>query len=153
MGNELVEIPASALELDMSSGRGGVILDTGTAVTRLSNDAYDAMRDAFRLKASHLTRVELPNQEFFDSCYQLAEGESVPSVTMHFVGDVDLALPIDNTLVPVDDSGSLYCLAFARSEVRGGLTIIGNIQQQGFRIEFDLVNNQVGFSVQGCSAN
>ncbi|CAM6121418.1 unnamed protein product [Calypogeia fissa] len=152
VGNELVAIPASALELDMSSGRGGAILDTGTAVTRLSTEAYEAVRDAFRLKASHLTRVELPNQEFFDSCYQLADGQSVPSVTMHFAGNVDLFLPIDNTVIPVDDSGSLYCLAFARSDVRGDLTIIGNIQQQGFRIEFDLGKNQVGFTMQDCSS-
>jgi len=44
-------VTESDLRLDPSTGHGGVIVDSGTAVTRLAGPAYTLFRDAFRAAA------------------------------------------------------------------------------------------------------
>ncbi|KAL2613838.1 hypothetical protein R1flu_025530 [Riccia fluitans] len=151
VGKKVLEIPSSAFGVD-ASGRGGVILDSGTSVTRLSSVAYRALRDEFKANAKNLKPVEVAGQDLFDTCFEITEDQEVPIVTLHFANYVDLMLPADNVLIPVDNSGTLFCLAFAGADGRSNLSIIGNIQQQGFRIEFDLTSKpRVGFTRQDCS--
>ncbi|KAG6547189.1 hypothetical protein Mapa_011441 [Marchantia paleacea] len=148
-----LQIPTSEFEMD-SAGRGGVIMDTGTSVSRLPTVAYKAMRDEFRSKMQNLDLVNVPGQDLFDTCFRIEQDEEVPIITLHFSNDVDMVLPPDNVLIPVDESGELFCLAFAGSDGRANLSIIGNVQQQGFRIEFDLsAKARVGFTRVDCSPN
>ncbi|KAL2336213.1 hypothetical protein Fmac_010659 [Flemingia macrophylla] len=130
-----------------STGDGGVIIDSGTSVTRLTRPAYVALRDAFRVGASHLKRA--PEFSLFDTCFDLSglSEVKVPTVVFHFRG-ADVSLPASNYLIPVDNNGS-FCFAFAGT--MSGLSIIGNIQQQGFRVVFDLAGSRVGFSPRGCA--
>ncbi|KAK5776440.1 hypothetical protein PVK06_044399 [Gossypium arboreum] len=58
-----------------------------------------------------------------------------------------LTLPASNFLIPVDDMGT-FCLAFASSTF--GLSIIGNIQQEGIQISFDGAHGSVGFGPNVC---
>lgn len=139
-------ISPALFKLD-SAGNGGVIIDSGTSVTRLTRPAYTALRDAFRARAAHLKRG--PEFSLFDTCYDLS-GQSavkVPTVVLHFRG-ADMSLPATNYLIPVDDNGS-FCFAFAGTI--SGLSIIGNIQQQGFRVVYDLAGSRIGFSPRGCT--
>jgi len=138
-------LSASLFRLD-AAGNGGVIIDSGTSVTRLTRPAYIALRDAFRIGASHLKRA--PEFSLFDTCFDLSglTEVKVPTVVLHFRG-ADVSLPATNYLIPVDNSGS-FCFAFAGT--MSGLSIIGNIQQQGFRISYDLTGSRVGFAPRGC---
>lgn len=124
-----------------------MILDSGTSVTRLTRPAYIALRDAFRAGATHLKSA--PNFSLFDTCFDLS-GQSevkVPTVVMHFTG-ADVSFPASNYLIPVDSSGT-FCFAFAGTN--NGLSIIGNIQQQGIRVIYDLAGSRIGFSPRGCA--
>lgn len=145
VGGTILTIPTSAFQLD-SLGNGGVIIDSGTSVTRLQNAAYASLREAFRAGTSDL--VLTTEFSLFDTCYNLSDLSSVdvPTVTLHFQGGADLKLPASNYLVPVDNS-STFCLAFAGTT---GPSIIGNIQQQGFRVIYDNLHNQVGFVPSQC---
>ncbi|XP_043698268.1 aspartyl protease family protein 2-like [Telopea speciosissima] len=139
-------ITASMFRLD-ATGNGGVIIDSGTSVTRLTRPAYIALRDAF-LAGAQLKRA--PGFSMFDTCYDLS-GKSVvkvPTVVIHFGGGANLALPAANYLIPVDTNGT-FCFAFAGTT--SGLSIIGNIQQQGFRVVFDGAGSRIGFSPNGCA--
>ncbi|XP_027188429.1 aspartyl protease family protein 2 [Cicer arietinum] len=138
-------VSASLFKLD-PAGNGGVIIDSGTSVTRLTRPAYIALRDAFRVGASHLKRA--PEFSLFDTCFDLSglTEVKVPTVVLHF-RDSDVSLPATNYLIPVDNSGS-FCFAFAGT--MSGLSIIGNIQQQGFRVVYDLAGSRVGFAPRGC---
>ncbi|CAI9768826.1 unnamed protein product [Fraxinus pennsylvanica] len=139
-------ITASHFKLDRT-GNGGVIVDSGTSVTRLTQSAYIALRDAFRAGASNLKRST--DFSLFDTCFNLA-GKSevkVPMVVLHFT-NADVSLPASNYLIPVDTNGK-FCFAFAGT--MSGLSIIGNIQQQGFRVVFDLESSRVGFAPRGCA--
>ncbi|KAK4769670.1 hypothetical protein SAY87_030202 [Trapa incisa] len=145
-GTRVPGIAASLFKLD-PSGNGGVIVDSGTSVTRLTRLAYAALRDAFRIGASDLKRAA--DFSLFDTCYDLS-GKSevkVPTVVLHFRG-ADVSLPASNYLIPVDTDGS-FCFAFAGT--MSALSIIGNIQQQGFRVSFDLAGSRVGFAPRACA--
>ncbi|GJW23206.1 protein aspartic protease in guard cell 2 [Tanacetum coccineum] len=87
-------------------GHGGVVMDTGTAVTRLPVAAYTSFLDAFIAQTTNLT------------------------------------LPASNCLIPMDDVGT-FCFAFAPTS--SGLSLIGNIQQEGIQISFDSANGLMGF--------
>lgn len=138
-------VSASLFKLD-TAGNGGVIIDSGTSVTRLTRPAYIALRDAFRLGATHLKKA--PEFSLFDTCFDLSglTEVKVPTLVLHFQG-ADVSLPAQNYLIPVDNSGS-FCFAFAGT--MSGLSIIGNIQQQGFRVSYDLATSRVGFAPKGC---
>ncbi|XP_015968365.1 aspartyl protease family protein 2 [Arachis duranensis] len=144
-GTAVRGVSASLFRID-ATGNGGVIIDSGTSVTRLTRPAYIALRDAYRAGASHLKRA--PEFSLFDTCYDLSGQTSVqvPKVVLHFRG-ADVSLPASNYMIPVDNSGS-FCFAFAGT--MSGLSIIGNIQQQGFRVVYDLAGSRVGFAERGC---
>ncbi|KAK1303791.1 Protein ASPARTIC PROTEASE IN GUARD CELL 2 [Acorus calamus] len=85
----------------------------------------------------------------FDTCYDLSGFGSVrvPTVSFYFDDGPILTLPAKNFMIPVDGMGT-YCFAFAASESE--LSIIGNIQQEGIHISFDVANNLVGFGPYTC---
>ncbi|KAK4802928.1 hypothetical protein SAY86_001131 [Trapa natans] len=145
-GARVPGINPSLFRLDAVGG-GGVIIDSGTSVTRLTRPAYVALRDAFRAGTTGLKRAA--DFSLFDTCYDLSgkTDVKVPTVVLHFRG-ADVSLPAANYLIPVDTGGT-FCFAFAGT--LSGLSIIGNIQQQGFRVSFDLVGSRVGFAPGACA--
>eukprot|EP00268_Persea_americana_P033970 TRINITY_DN33604_c0_g1_i1.p1 TRINITY_DN33604_c0_g1~~TRINITY_DN33604_c0_g1_i1.p1 ORF type:complete len:495 (-),score=20.28 TRINITY_DN33604_c0_g1_i1:410-1894(-) len=146
VGGEMLSIPPSAFSMD-ESGSGGIIVDSGTAVTRLQSDAYAVLRDAFVKGTKDLPAAA--GVALFDTCYDLGSRASVevPTVALHFPEGKSLPLPAKNYLIPVDSTGT-YCFAFAPTT--SALSIIGNVQQQGTRVGFDLEKSTVGFSPNKC---
>ncbi|CAH9082039.1 unnamed protein product [Cuscuta epithymum] len=127
-------------------GGGGIVVDSGTALTRLPGNVYGPIRDAFvRLMGNHGTGpTQFPP---FDTCYDLrsTKSVSVPTVSFHFTDKIKLDLPARNVLVAVDTSGK-HCFAFAPATP----AIMGNFQQQGMRVSYDFVNRRVGFAPAQC---
>ncbi|KAF8407844.1 hypothetical protein HHK36_006981 [Tetracentron sinense] len=146
VGGQLLSIPPSSFEMD-ESGNGGIIVDSGTAVTRLQTEAYNSLRDAFVKGTGNLPSTS--GVALFDTCYDLSSKTSVevPTVSFHFSGGKSLALPAKNYLIPVDSTGT-FCFAFAPTS--SPLSIIGNVQQQGTRVSLDLAKSLVGFSSNKC---
>lgn len=129
------------------AGNGGVIIDSGTSVTRLVRPAYVALRDAFAAGAAGLRKAA--GFSLFDTCYDLSglTEVKVPTLVLHFGRGADVSLPAENYLIPVNTQG-VFCFAFAGTA--NGLSIIGNIQQQGFRVVFDSAGGRVGFAPHAC---
>lgn len=146
VAGELLSIPPSTFQLN-DNGNGGVIVDSGTAVTRLQTEAYNSMRDAFKKGAKDLPSTN--GVALFDTCYDLSSRKSVevPTVSFHFSNGKELSLPAKNYMIPVDSSGT-FCFAFAPTS--SPLGIIGNVQQQGTRVSYDLANALIGFSPNKC---
>ena len=130
-------------------GTGGMIVDSGTSITRLTQPAYVALRDEFvaRMPASPTSG----KFSLFDTCYELGAvpsvSVSVPTIHLHFAGNATLELPVSNYLIPIDTSGT-FCLGFAGTN--GALSIFGNVQQQGYRVSFDKDRARIGFSPDQC---
>ena len=146
VGGKLLPIPNSFFEVD-DNGNGGIIIDSGTAVTRLQTDMYNALRDAFVKGTSQLQSTD--GVALFDTCFDLSSKSSVevPTVSFHFPNGNVLPLPAKNFLIPIDSNGT-FCFAFAPTS--SPLSIIGNVQQQGTRVGFDLVNSLVWFKPNDC---
>ncbi|KAF9625066.1 hypothetical protein IFM89_017869 [Coptis chinensis] len=107
VGGQMLPISPSAFALDQS-GDGGVIVDSGTTVTRF--------------------QPEVP--------------PGIPSVAFLF-DTKTLELPDNNYFTKVAEN--VFCLSFATISQR--TSIIGNIQQQGMRVSFDVGRSLIGFSV------
>lgn len=146
VGGQAVQIPPSLFEMD-EAGDGGIIVDCGTAITRLQTQAYNSLRDSFVRQASNLKPTS--GVALFDTCYDFSGLRSVrvPTVSLHFGAGKALDLPAKNYLIPVDSAGT-FCFAFAPTT--SAMSIIGNVQQQGTRVSFDLANNRVGFTPNKC---
>ncbi|WOK91467.1 aspartyl protease family protein 2-like [Canna indica] len=147
-GTRVSGVLASDLRLDPMTGRGGVIVDSGTSVTRLARPAYEALRDAFKAGTAGL-KVAPGGFSLFDTCYDLSGRTEVkvPTVVLHLAGGAAVSLPAENYLIPVDTNGT-FCFAFAGTD--SGVSIIGNIQQQGYRVVFDGEKSRLGFVQRGC---
>ncbi|KAK9117814.1 hypothetical protein Scep_015907 [Stephania cephalantha] len=128
------------------NGEGGVVMDTGTAVTRLPLQAYQALRDAFIEGTAGLPRTS--GVSIFDTCFNFFNLHNVrlPTVSFYFSNGPVFTLPANNFMIPVDEEGT-FCFAFAPS---AGISIIGNIQQEGIQITFDGANGFVGFGPNTC---
>ncbi|GFP94591.1 protein aspartic protease in guard cell 1 [Phtheirospermum japonicum] len=146
VAGDQLSIPPVTFQLD-DNGDGGVIVDSGTAVTRLQTAAYNSLRDAFRKGTGDLPFTN--GVALFDTCYDLSARKSVevPTVSLHFSNGKELGLPAKNYMIPVDSSGT-FCFAFAPTA--SSLGIIGNVQQQGTRVGFDISKSVIGFSPNKC---
>uniref|UniRef100_A0A803LI50 Peptidase A1 domain-containing protein n=2 Tax=Chenopodium quinoa TaxID=63459 RepID=A0A803LI50_CHEQI len=146
VGGQQISVPPTLFDVD-EGGSGGVIVDSGTAITRLPTQAYNSLRTAFTRLTPHLKSTT--GVALFDTCYDFSSMSSVkvPTVAFHFAGGQSLDLPAKNYLIPVDSAGT-YCFAFA--ETTSSMSIIGNVQQQGIRVHYDLARSQVAFSPNNC---
>ncbi|XP_008796557.1 aspartyl protease family protein At5g10770-like [Phoenix dactylifera] len=121
------------------------IIDSGTVITRIPPDVYSALSKA--VVAALRGRARAPAYSILDTCYKgSAKGLVAPEVDMVFQGGATLKLPTRNVMIDVD-SGTT-CLAFAPSE---RVAIIGNRQQQTFRVAYDVARSRIGFAAGGCA--
>ncbi|KAJ1285159.1 hypothetical protein BS78_03G258600 [Paspalum vaginatum] len=155
-GERVAGFSNASLALDPATGRGGVVVDSGTAISRLPRDAYAAVRDAFNSHAAEGGMRKLAkNFSVFDACYALrgngAATVRVPSIVLHFAGGADMALPPANYLIPVEggDRRTYFCLGLQAAD--DDLNVLGNVQQQGFGVVFDVERARIGFAANGCS--
>ncbi|GLJ14259.1 hypothetical protein SUGI_0229230 [Cryptomeria japonica] len=132
----------------LSNARGDVHLGSGD---RKREYPYNAMRDSFRRQLSNLTLAS-PSSPF-DTCYNKPSGEvEFPLITLHFDDSLDFTLPLDNILYPGNEDSSVLCLALSLPPGGGDavFSIIGNYQQQNFRIVHDVTGSRLGIARENC---
>ncbi|TKY54377.1 aspartic protease in guard cell 1 [Spatholobus suberectus] len=139
--------PVTRSRPNPSSGYGGIVVDSGTVITRLETRAYEAVRDAFVGMTRHLPRAK--GFLILDTCYDLSSVKTatLPTMSLEMSDGRSWMLPQEGYMIPVDENGT-FCFAFAPSPPL--LSILGNVQQQGTRVSFDLVNSIIGFSPLKC---
>ncbi|XP_042374065.1 aspartyl protease family protein At5g10770-like [Zingiber officinale] len=120
------------------------IIDSGTVITRLPSDVYDALSRAVAAALKRYRRA--PAYSILDTCFVGSLSKlAVPPVELIFQGGAALRLPAKNVMIDVDESTT--CLAFAPS---GDVAIIGNTQQQTFSVAYDVGRSRIGFAAGGC---
>ncbi|XP_077221914.1 aspartyl protease family protein At5g10770-like [Tasmannia lanceolata] len=127
--------------------RSPMIIDSGTVITRLPPAVYTALQGAFVKGMMRYTRA--PPYSILDTCYK-GSGRmmSVPEIGLVFEGNAAMRLGPSNVLVDVGNG--VTCLAFAGNARADGISIIGNHQQQTFRVVYDVTNSRIGFAAGGC---
>ncbi|KAJ4796245.1 Aspartic proteinase nepenthesin-1 [Rhynchospora pubera] len=146
LGSEQLSIPQSLFQYNPSDGSGGVIIDSGTSITRLVPQALKIVSQAVQDK------VNLPTADGskynLQLCFSLPSGSeapSMPDLTFHFDG-ADLELNVDKYMTQTDDG--LFCLLILEPPFTQ--SIIGTIQTQNLHVLYDLSNNMLSFAPAEC---
>lgn len=131
----------------MLFSKAGVLIDSGTVITRIAPTVYSALRTAFRKLMSKYPTA--PAASILDTCYDLSKYRTV---TIPKVG-----LQFQSAAMDLDISGILYvvsktqaCLAFAPTGDDSDVMIIGNTQQRRFNVVYDVGRKVIGFAAGAC---
>ncbi|KAI3705597.1 hypothetical protein L1987_75836 [Smallanthus sonchifolius] len=127
----------------------GMIIDSGTVITRLPPTAYSALSKAFR---AQMTQYPLTRPvSLFDTCYDLSNFQtvSVPKIGVLWGGNTYVDVPISGIFIVKDISQ--VCLAFAANEYDSDVGIWGNTQQKTQAIVYDVGGGKIGFASGGCA--
>ncbi|RLM69833.1 hypothetical protein C2845_PM17G06460 [Panicum miliaceum] len=125
----------------------GVVFDSGTTLTFLSEPAYTQAKAAV-LSQTNLARAA--DRLGFEACFDQYSGggdptAAVPTMVLHFNGGADMALQVRNYFVDVGDG--VACWVVQRSP---SLSIIGNIMQMDFHVRYDVDNSVLSFQPADC---
>lgn len=125
----------------------GVIIDSGTVITRLPPTAYAALRSAFRKGMAQYPTA--PAASILDTCYDLRGYKTIkiPTVALQYQG---AAVSLDLMGILYAVTSSQTCLAFAPNGDDSDTVIIGNTQQRRFDVVYDVSKKQIGFAPGGC---
>ncbi|KAK6927755.1 Xylanase inhibitor, N-terminal [Dillenia turbinata] len=142
-----ITVAGKLLSVSPTAYKVSTIIDSGTVITRLPVPVYRALSQAFGkiMSAKHQTA---PAYSILDTCYKGSVKtitSDVPTVQIMFPGGASLNLRPQNVLVDVDSD--VTCLAFAGTS---NVAIVGNHQQQGFKVAYDVTSSRIGIAPGGC---
>lgn len=145
VGLTRLNIPSSLFQLN-KDGSGGFIIDSGTTITLIHEDAFNVLRPEF-LKQTDLRR-SFSDETGLELCFVLPDATEikVPKLIFHFAGGLDLELPPENYMI-VDKKMGLVCLAMGPG---GGMSTFGNIQQQNLLVMHDTEKETISFIHTNC---
>nr|GMC66429.1 aspartyl protease family protein At5g10770-like [Ipomoea batatas] len=155
---ELIGMSVAGKRLDVAPSvfnSPGTIIDSGTSITLLPQEAYSALTTAFNQSmASKYTVAPSIADIPLDTCYNVdTSNVIVPVITFHFKGmsakgEIDVELRQSGIVLVPPSKPNLVCLGFAQQ--KDGLAIIGNHQQRQMAMSFDLQGNSLGFGTNNC---
>ncbi|KAL3636111.1 hypothetical protein CASFOL_020658 [Castilleja foliolosa] len=132
-------------------GNGGTIFDSGTTLTFLAEPAYRKILAV----SDRLIKLPRPAEPTlgFDLCVNVSGSESTrmsfPLLSFKLGGGSIFAPPPQNYFI--DTSDEIKCLALQPVISVSGFSVIGNLMQQGYTIEFDKDRSRLGFARGGCA--
>jgi hypothetical protein len=146
IGDTRLSIEKSTFDVS-DDGSGGVIIDSGTTITYIEENAFDTLKKEF------ISQTKLPVDKSgstgLDVCFSLPSGKTeveIPKLVFHFKGG-DLELPGENYMIS-DSSLGVACLAMGASN---GMSIFGNVQQQNILVNHDLQKETISFVPTQCN--
>ncbi|XP_004298308.1 PREDICTED: protein ASPARTIC PROTEASE IN GUARD CELL 2 [Fragaria vesca subsp. vesca] len=146
-----VKLPvrSSVWALD-KNGDGGTVIDSGTTLTFLPEQAYRLILTAFKRSLKQVASPAEPTPGF-DLCVNVSGlGRArLPRLSFALVGGSVFAPPPRNYFIETMDR--VECLAIQPVDSGSGFSVIGNLMQQGFLFEFDKDRSRLGFSRHGCA--
>ncbi|KAI3508697.1 hypothetical protein L1887_23709 [Cichorium endivia] len=128
----------------------GMIIDSGTVITRLPPTAYSALSTAFRSKMTQYPSTK--GFSLFDTCYDFSKYSTItiPTITVVWSGNTKVDIVPQGILVRVSVN-PVFCLAFAGNQDDSDIGIFGNTQQKTFQVVHDVTAGKVGFSPGKCA--
>ncbi|KAF7843174.1 aspartyl protease family protein [Senna tora] len=133
-----------------SFGNGGVIIDSGTVITRLAPSVYKALKAEFLKQFSGFPSV--PGFSILDTCFNLTgyQEVNIPTIRIYFEDNVELNVDVNGIFYMVKEDASQVCLALASLSSEYETGIIGNYQQRNQRVVYDTKQSKVGFAGESC---
>ncbi|WVZ02573.1 hypothetical protein V8G54_023379 [Vigna mungo] len=141
---EALSVGKNRIKFGKSNGEGNIIIDSGTTLTLLPDDVYSKLESAVAHEVK-LKRVKDPWKQL-SLCYKGAFHElHAPVITLHFSGDADVKLTVDNSFI--DSGDEVVCFAFMASKT---FSIFGNFAQKNMLVGYDLQKKTVSFKPTDC---
>ncbi|KAL6007840.1 hypothetical protein ACLOJK_033343 [Asimina triloba] len=149
-------------EIDVE-GNGGMVIDSGTTFTMLPTRIYEKVLKEFELGVggNYERATEVEEEMGMGLCYyyRAEENVKVPKIVLHFAGNASVVLPSKNYFLAFDKEGEkrkVGCLMMMNggdlSDGGWPAATLGNFQQQGFEVVYDLEKRCVGFAKRRCAA-
>ncbi|MCO5566846.1 hypothetical protein L7F22_020528 [Adiantum nelumboides] len=163
VGGQPLVLPRTLFDLNPNTGQGGTILDTGTTISEIPEDAYTPLLATLTNTISAHAPQLVPDRPYpsynLEECYHLQYGvdkdqvfKGIPSVAFLFASGAQLEVPPDSVLIhvaqPRRGRDKRLCISFAKAD--DTRTTIGNIHQQQVRITIDIEQNRVGLTPNAC---
>ncbi|KAL5748483.1 hypothetical protein ACOSP7_025525 [Xanthoceras sorbifolium] len=166
VGQKNIPAPEFLRRVDRK-GNGGMVVDSGTTFTMLAASLYNSVVAEFerRVGRVHERASQIEEKTGLSPCYYFDNVVNVPVLKLHFVGNgSSVVLPRKNYFYEFMDGGDgsekkrkVGCLMLMNGgddkELTGGPgATLGNYQQQGFEVVYDLEKSKVGFARRKCAS-
>ncbi|KAK7386249.1 hypothetical protein VNO78_26334 [Psophocarpus tetragonolobus] len=168
VGNNTIPAPEMLRRVNQR-GEGGVVVDSGTTFTMLPAGFYNSVVSEFDRRVGRVNERahKIEEKTGLAPCYYLNKVADVPAVTLRFAGgggNSSVVLPRKNYFYEFIDGSDgakgkrrVGCLMLMNGgdekELSGGPgATLGNYQQQGFEVVYDLEEKRVGFAKRQCAS-
>nr|XP_043608243.1 probable aspartyl protease At4g16563 [Erigeron canadensis] len=162
VGNKRIPAPENMKRIDRQ-GDGGMVVDSGTTYTMLPPQLYNSVVSQFLNTFKRAASVE--DRTGLSPCYYLPPKPNkvvIPQLVLHFVGNTSVAMPSRNYFYQFTDhhhqNKAVGCMMlmnagfFPDSDGPGPAGLLGNYQQQGLEVVYDLLNKRIGFANRKCAS-
>ncbi|KAK8662992.1 hypothetical protein V6N13_024876 [Hibiscus sabdariffa] len=135
-----------------TSSNRGTIVDSGTTLAYLVQEAYDPFVSVITaiVSPSVTPTIYKGNQ-----CYLVhttSGSEIFPPVSLNFAGGASMILkPEDYLVQPSSSDGAMWCIGFQK--VQGGITILGDLVLKDKIFVYDLAHQRIGWANYDCSSS
>lgn len=148
VNGHVLSIPSDVWDID-AVGNGGTVVDSGTTLSTFVEPAY---REILNAITNAFPFPQVDPVESFDLCFN-ATGvnnlSTLPSLSISFQGNAVFSPPASNIFI--DIPGGLKCLALQGVEGPFAFSVLGNIIQQNFQMQFDMDASRLSFAPTQCS--
>nr|XP_027188977.1 aspartic proteinase-like protein 2 isoform X1 [Cicer arietinum] len=126
----------------------GTVIDTGTTLTYLVQEAYDPLVNAITTAVSQFSSPSILEG---NQCYLVSTSIDIfPSVTFNFADGASMDLKPAQYLLHYDlMDAAMWCLAFQKAQ--NGLSILGDLVLKDKIVVYDLTNRRIGWTNYNCS--
>ncbi|KAL8552728.1 hypothetical protein ACS0TY_001418 [Phlomoides rotata] len=165
IGKRRIPAPVGLRRVDRR-GNGGMVVDSGTTYTMLPKKMYESVVGEFDRHVGAVYRRARAVEERvgLSPCYYGKEGEklfgNIPKLALHLGGNSTVVLPRRNYFYEFFDgeakrkAGCVMVMDGGDEAESGGgpAGLLGNYQQQGFEVVYDLERKRVGFAKRKCAS-
>ncbi|XP_044483555.1 aspartic proteinase 36-like isoform X1 [Mangifera indica] len=128
------------------------IIDSGTTLTYLVEEAFDPFVDAITTSVS---QTVTPTMSKGRQCYLVSASlsEIFPTVSLNFDGGASMILKPEEYLTHLGfyDGAAMWCIGFEK--VQGGVSILGDLVLKDKIFVYDLARQRVGWANYDCSSS
>ncbi|KAA8550280.1 hypothetical protein F0562_001964 [Nyssa sinensis] len=136
-----------------TSNNQGTIVDSGTTLAYLAEEAYDPFVSAITGATSQFSQFVRLLVSKGNQCYQVTSSisEIFPTVSLNFGGGASMILKPQDYLLQQNSTGgaAVWCIGFQKS--KGQRTILGDLVLKDKIIVYDLAGQRIGWANYDCS--
>ncbi|XP_042050852.1 aspartic proteinase 36-like [Salvia splendens] len=152
-----IAVNGQTLNIDSSvfatSSNRGTIIDSGTTLAYIAEEAYDPFVTAITETVSGSVRSLLAKG---NQCYltTLSVSEIFPQVTLNFAGGASMILRPQDYLLQQNSIGGAAVWCIGIQKIQGqGITILGDLVLKDKIVVYDIAGQRIGWANYDCSSS